>query len=151
MTGLSKAKTQSIRKIEPSVCSVKSTIRKTKTEPNPFTRKVMDAIKNIPRGRVATYRQIAALAGKPHASRGVAWILNSSSKKYGLPWQRVISSKGKIAFKPGTYHFMLQRRLLGLEKVDASRATGEIDMKRFQWKKKARIDRRRRNQPRMFS
>lgn len=125
-------------------------IRKIKTEPNPFTRKVMEAVKKIPRGRVATYQQIAALAGKPHASRAVGWILNSSSEKYGLPWQRVINSKGKIAFKPGTYHFMMQRRLLGLEKVEVSRTSGEIDMKRFQWKKKARTVRRR-NQPRMFS
>lgn len=118
--------------------------------PNPFTQKVMDMIKKIPRGKVATYKQIAALAGKPHASRAVAWILNSSSKKYGLPWQRVINSQGKIAFKPGTHHFLLQRRLLVHEKVEASKATGEVDMKRFQWKKKARI-RRLRNQPHMFS
>jgi len=90
--------------------------------PNTFTEKVIKVIQKIPRGRVATYQQVAGLAGKLHASRGVAWILNSSSKKYKLPWQRVINSKGRISFKPGTHHFMMQKRLLTKEgvKVDAA-------------------------------
>lgn len=39
-----------------------------------FSKKVMTLIKQIPKGRVATYGQIAKLAGKPQGSRGVAWI-----------------------------------------------------------------------------
>jgi methylated-DNA-protein-cysteine methyltransferase-like protein len=117
--------------------------------PNAFTLKVIEVVKKIPRGRVATYQQVAGLAGKTHASRGVAWILNSSSKKYKLPWQRVISSKGKISFKPGTYHFMMQKRLLTREGVKVDGATGEINLRRFQYRKKPKTVRRR-NQPRIF-
>jgi methylated-DNA-protein-cysteine methyltransferase-like protein len=87
-------------------------VAKVPSQPNPFTLKVISVIKNIPRGKVATYQQVAGLAGKAHASRATSWILNSCSKKYKLPWHRVIGSKGKIAFKPQTRNFLLQRRLL---------------------------------------
>ena len=42
-----------------------------------FTAKVLKQIRSIPAGKVATYKQIAELAGKPQGSRGVAWILHS--------------------------------------------------------------------------
>jgi methylated-DNA-protein-cysteine methyltransferase-like protein len=116
-------------------------------DPNPFTLKVIKTIQSIPKGKVATYQQVAGLAGKMHASRAVAWILHSTSKKYKLPWQRVISKQGKIAFKPQTYKFMMQRRLLTDEGVEVNNKTGAIDMARFQYKKHAR---RKPNQPRMF-
>ena len=48
-----------------------------------FTEKVIRRIREIPRGRVATYKQIAELAGKPQGSRGVAWILHSCSRSRG--------------------------------------------------------------------
>ena len=103
--------------------------------PNPFTLKVMEQIKRIPKGKVATYKQIAGLAGKPGASRGVSWILSSCSKKYKLPWQRVISSKGEIAFKWGTYKHRLQKHLLVKEGVSVS-TDGQVDMTRHQWSKR---------------
>lgn len=118
-------------------------------KPTPFTLKVMGVIKKIPRGKVATYQQVAGLAGKPHASRGVAWILNSCAEKYKLPWHRVLSSKGKIAFPPLTHNFLMQKKLLKREGVPAA-DSGAIEMAKFQWKKKARPGRKR-NLPRMFS
>jgi methylated-DNA-protein-cysteine methyltransferase related protein len=121
-----------------------------KAAPNEFTLKVIGVIKKIPRGKVATYQQIAGLAGKPHASRAVAWILNSCAKKYRLPWQRVINSRGRIAFRPMTHNFTMQRFLLRREGVPAQ-DNGMIDISRHQWTKKARPKRRRRNQPHMFS
>jgi methylated-DNA-protein-cysteine methyltransferase-like protein len=50
---------------------------------SPFTRNVRAAIRSIPRGRVATYAQIAALAGNHRAVRGVVWILHSSPRSSG--------------------------------------------------------------------
>jgi len=116
---------------------------------SPFTEKVMAVIHKIPKGKVATYKQIAGLAGKPHGSRGVAWILNSSSKKYKLPWHRVLSSKGRISFKMGTRNYKLQELKLKKERVKFAE-NGDIDMVKFQWKKFARR-KRAKNQPRMFS
>lgn len=120
------------------------------SEPNAFTLKVIKTIQKIPKGKVATYKQVAALAGKEHASRAVSWILNSCSKKYKLPWQRVISSQGRIAFKPATRNFLLQRRILRDEGVEVDLRTGEIDLVRFQYRKRSTV-KHKRNQPRMFS
>lgn len=62
-----------------------------------FTEKVISIIRGIPEGRVMTYGQIAALAGSPRGARQVVRILHSMSKKYRLPWHRVINSKGEIS------------------------------------------------------
>ncbi|MGV9142079.1 MAG: MGMT family protein [Promethearchaeota archaeon] len=64
-----------------------------------FTKEAIKVIKNIPRGKVLTYGQIAKLAGNPRTARQVSWILHSSSRKYRLPWHRVINSKGKVSLK----------------------------------------------------
>src|SRR5699024_3510972 len=71
----------------------------------PFTEKVIQIIKNIPEGNVMTYGQIAASAGNPRAARQVARILHTMSRKYQLPWHRVINAKGQIVVKDdATYH-----------------------------------------------
>ena len=99
----------------------------------PFALAVIKVVKKIPRGQVATYGQIAFLAGKPHAARGVGWILNSCAKKYHLPWQRVINRLGKISFPRDTLEFASQKRLLEAEGVEFISETG-VDLKKFQWK-----------------
>jgi methylated-DNA-protein-cysteine methyltransferase-like protein len=101
----------------------------------PFSQSVIRLIKAIPKGKVATYGQIAALADNPRGSRGVSWILNSSSKAHGLPWQRVMNSKGKISFPWGTKEHVKQKALLMKEGVEVSH-TGVIDLKKYGWKKK---------------
>jgi methylated-DNA-protein-cysteine methyltransferase-like protein len=100
----------------------------------PFTRKAKEVIRAIPRGRVATYGQIAALAGRPGAARGVAWILHSSSDVAGLPWHRVINSRGGISLGRGR-DFEVQRRRLAAEGVVVGRG-GRIDLERFLWEPK---------------
>jgi len=97
----------------------------------PFTHEVKKAIRSIPRGRVATYGQIAALAGREHGARGVAWILHSSSEAAGLPWHRVIGSPGRISLPRGK-GFEEQKRRLVAEGV-AVGPGGRVDLKRFQW------------------
>lgn len=62
-----------------------------------FTRKTIEVIQSIPSGKVMTYGQIAACAGSPRGARQVARILHSMSKKYELPWHRVINSQGGIS------------------------------------------------------
>lgn len=122
---------------------------KEKRSITPFTRKVLASIRRIPRGRVATYGQIAILAGSPQGSRGVSWILHSSSATEKLPWHRVINSQGKISFPRGSSLFIKQRRLLRTEGVEVGPA-GEVDRGRFQWKTK-KPARLRASGPRMFS
>jgi methylated-DNA-protein-cysteine methyltransferase related protein len=97
----------------------------------PFTRQAKEAIRRIPRGRVATYGQIAALAGREGAARGVAWILHSSSETAGLPWHRVIGVRGRISLPRGR-GYEEQKRRLAAEGVVVGRGGG-VDLKRFQW------------------
>ena len=82
---------------------------------SPFHRKVMQVIKSIPRGQVSSYGRIAELAGKHGGARQVAWFLHSSSRKYRLPWHRVVNAQGKISL-PDPHHSQ-QKRLLKREGV----------------------------------
>lgn len=81
-----------------------------------FSQKVKEIIKQIPKGKVATYGQIATYAGNPRASRQVAWVLHSSSRKDSLPWHRVINSKGRISL-PHHGGYELQKALLEKEGI----------------------------------
>lgn len=112
-----------------------------------FSKKVIRFIKKIPKGKVATYGQIAKLAGKPQGSRGVAWILHSCSKSHALPWQRVLNSKAQISFPASSAAYLRQKRLLEKEGVRFDER-GRIDFKKYQWKKKAIA---RKSAPRLFS
>lgn len=101
-------------------------------EQNPFTRRVIDTILAIPSGTVATYGQVAALAGNRRAARQVSRILHSSSRKYGLPWHRVVNREGRISLPPGRGGGR-QRRLLESEGIQPDR-TGRVDLDQFGWR-----------------
>lgn len=96
-----------------------------------FSHEVIGLIAQIPKGKVATYGQIAALAGNPRAARQVAWLLHSASDKYDLPWQRVIGAGGRISLPQGK-GYRLQRKLLQQEGVAVGQ-NGSIDLKAHQW------------------
>ncbi len=81
---------------------------------------------------MATYGQIAHLAGKPWGARQVSWILHSQSEKYRLPWQRVIGADGRISLPPGR-GFAEQRRLLRGEGV-AVDGRGRVDLDVYRWR-----------------
>lgn len=108
-----------------------------KDERTEFTKKVIKYIKAIPEGKVATYSLIANLAGKPQGSRGVGWILHSSSYAHELPWQRVIKSGGKLSFPEMSEPYLRQKRLLELEGVVFT--NGKVDLKKYLWEKKAPV------------
>ena len=99
--------------------------------PSDFTQDVVKIIKNIPSGKVLTYGRIAKLAGNPQAARQVSWLLHSSTKKYNLPWHRVINSLGKISMKSFDDR-EYQKRLLEKEGV-VFRDNYKIDLKNFLW------------------
>ena len=105
-------------------------IDKKKAEPS-FHHKAKQVIKKIPRGKVATYGQIAALAGNPRAARQVVRVLHSCAEKDKLPWHRVINSKGGISLRPGQ-GYELQRAMLRDEGV-ILKDNDLIDLKRHQW------------------
>ncbi|WP_077617189.1 MGMT family protein [Bacillus sinesaloumensis] len=96
----------------------------------PFTENVIQIIKQIPSGKVMTYGQIARLAGSPRGARQVVRILHSLSKKYNLPWFRVVNAKGEIAIRDEEAHVSQSIFLEdeGIEVVD-----GTIDLVKYQY------------------
>lgn len=98
----------------------------------PLSQKIINAIKKIPKGKVATYGQVAAMAGNPQAARQVVRILNIYWEKEKLPWFRVINSQGKISLKPGS-GYELQKSLLENEGVKFG-DNDRIDFKKYGWK-----------------
>ena len=98
---------------------------------DPFSASVRALIAAIPAGKVATYGRIARLAGKAHGARQVSWILHSQSKKYQLPWQRVIGADGRISLPPGRGLFE-QRRRLRQEGVSVD-DRGRVDLRIYLW------------------
>ena len=99
-----------------------------------FSTTVIKIIKQIPMGKVSTYGKIAILAGNPRGARQVSWILHSSSKKYNLPWHRVINSKGIIAMKSidGKYSHKEMLEKEGIEFISEF----EVNLKKFLWQPK---------------
>lgn len=94
---------------------------------SPFTQRVIHLIRHIPKGKVACYGQIAKLAGNPRGTRGVTWILHSSSETHQLPWHRVINSKGLISTGGDTQRILLEAE--GVE-VDEFR----VDLETYLWR-----------------
>jgi methylated-DNA-protein-cysteine methyltransferase-like protein len=82
----------------------------------------------IPRGKVATYGQIATIVSHRGAARTVGWALHGLTKGTDVPWHRVINARGQISLDPGTRQITLLRK----EGVRVN-AQGKIDMKEFQW------------------
>ncbi|MBS4210099.1 MGMT family protein [Bacillus sp. FJAT-50079] len=93
-----------------------------------FTEKIIQTIRDIPIGKVATYGQIARLAGNPRAARQVARVLHSMSAKYELPWHRVINAKGEIVVSDG----YRQKELLEKENISVNEKM-RIQLEKFQW------------------
>jgi methylated-DNA-protein-cysteine methyltransferase-like protein len=100
-------------------------------------RGIYAVIRKIPRGHVATYGQVAELAGLPRAARVVGTALRASTPAQGLPWQRVIGKKsrgrGKISIHDPVGAAM-QRSMLEAEGVTFLGVDSDtIDLERFGW------------------
>jgi len=93
--------------------------------------RIWAAVREIPRGRVATYGQIAALAGMPGAARQVGYALAAlPDGAGGVPWQRVVNAKGEISTRAEPGADDEQRARLEAEGVRFD-ARGRIDLARY--------------------
>jgi methylated-DNA-protein-cysteine methyltransferase related protein len=97
-----------------------------------LSQSIVALIRSIPRGKVATYGQIAALAGNPRAARQVARILHALSEKENLPWHRVINRLGKISL-PMDGTGSIQARLLQKEKITVD-GQGTVNLDKYNWR-----------------
>jgi methylated-DNA-protein-cysteine methyltransferase-like protein len=95
----------------------------------PFFERVYEAVRAIPRGRVATYGQVARLVGVPRGARAVGWALRALDprRERRVPWHRVVGTGGRISLRAGAGP-ALQRRRLQAEGVGFR--GGRVDLRR---------------------
>jgi methylated-DNA-protein-cysteine methyltransferase-like protein len=94
-------------------------------------------VRKVPRGRVATYGQIAELAGLEGHARQVGYALHNLPERSDVPWHRVVNAKGEVSPRSGGDSHELQRLLLEGEGVEFD-LRGRLDLARFQWRPRAR-------------
>ena len=73
---------------------------------------IYDVVRRIPIGKVATYGQIATLAGYPGQARQVGYALNTLPEDLDIPWQRVINAKGQISPRANPIFEEIQQKIL---------------------------------------
>ena len=95
--------------------------------------RIYAVVRNIPRGRVATYGQVAALAGLMGHARQVGYALNSLPHGSDVPWHRVINAKGAISIRSHPDYCKLQRALLEAEGLLFD-SNGRISLEHFGWR-----------------
>lgn len=93
-------------------------------------RVIRDTVRRIPAGSVASYGQVAELAGIARGARLVGRVLGRAGGE-DLPWHRVLRASGRIAFERGSAAYVEQRDRLIAEGVTLS--AGRVDMRRFRW------------------
>jgi methylated-DNA-protein-cysteine methyltransferase-like protein len=101
------------------------------TRQNLYTR-FYEIIHRIPEGKVATYGQVATLAGYPGYARQVGYSLNSIPEDIDVPWHRVINSKGQISIRKGGGYDMIQRLMLEKEGVCFDHKD-RVPLSKYQW------------------
>ena len=89
-------------------------------------------IEKIPKGSVATYGQVAALAGLPGCARLVGRTLSQLTSSSILPWHRVIAASGKISLPADNENFSLQKQRLANEGIKVNKL--RVSLERYSWR-----------------
>lgn len=97
---------------------------------SPSYQAIFAAVARIPRGRVASYGDVAAAAGLPGRARQVGYALHRGGPP-GLPWHRVLRADGRIALPADSTAAMTQRRCL--EEEGITFLGGRVDLDRYRW------------------
>ena len=96
------------------------------------TKRIYEAVKKIPYGRVATYGQIAELAGDKRMARAVGNALHKNDDPDNVPCFRVVNSKGELAGEFVFGGLWEQAKMLEEEGVEVT--GGRVDLDKYQWK-----------------
>lgn len=97
-----------------------------------FKEGVYKIVRQIPKGKVMSYGQVALYAGVPRGARHVGWMLNQSKESDAIPWWRVVNNQGRISIKGFIYSADEQREFLRQEGLKISNDfTFNIEKYRF--------------------
>jgi len=92
--------------------------------------RIYEAVRAIPRGHVATYGQIARMAGIGGQPRLVGYALHALSEEHDVPWHRIINARGRISPRGDSEWETHQRLLLESEGI-SFRTNGTVDLAKF--------------------
>lgn len=95
--------------------------------------RIQEVVVRIPPGRVATYGQVAALAGARGHARQVGYALHALPAGADVPWHRVVNARGEISPRSSSGADAEQRTRLEAEGVEFD-SRGRIDISRFRWR-----------------
>lgn len=98
--------------------------------------RIYDVVRAIPPGRVATYGQVAGLAGLPGQARLVGYAMAALDADSDVPWHRVINARGEISLPAGGHPARAQRALLEFEGVVFE--GGRVALKDYRWRRRPR-------------
>lgn len=101
--------------------------------PSELYRSIYSVVRRIPRGRVATYGQVAELAGIPRHARQVGYALHALDWGSSVPWHRVINARGEVSARRAPGADRVQRQLLEREGVVFD-AAGRVDLPSVRWR-----------------
>jgi len=93
--------------------------------------KIWQVVHQIPRGKVASYGQVARLAELPGYARYVGYVMKNLPAGTKLPWHRVVNSQGRISFPQSSAQY--QRQKSRLEKEGVVFIKGRFSMQRYGW------------------
>ncbi len=96
-----------------------------------YQEKIWQVVSMIPEGKVATYGQVAELAGLPRMARAVGRTLSQLPKDTQLPWFRVINAKGMISFPAESDAYKRQKSLLEADGITLLK--GKVPLKTYRW------------------
>lgn len=94
--------------------------------------RIYEVVRRIPCGKVATYGQVATLAGARGHARQVGYALHDLTEGADEPWHRVVNARGEISLRRSSGAEEDQRSRLESEAVEFD-AAGRIDLSRFRW------------------
>jgi methylated-DNA-protein-cysteine methyltransferase-like protein len=95
-----------------------------------YRERVYSIVRQIPKGKVMTYGQIASIAGEGYTHRTVGYVMHAAGDE--VPWQRVINSQGKCSTGRLTIPLNLQQELLEAEGV-TFKPSGKCDLNEYLW------------------
>ncbi len=97
-------------------------------------RAIYRTVKRIPKGNIATYGQVASLAGIPGAARQVGYALHALKEGSSVPWHRVVNARGAISKRSSGWGAEVDQRLLLEAEGVKFDVAGHIRLARFQWR-----------------
>ncbi len=94
--------------------------------------RIYAAVTRVPEGRVATYGQIARIAGMLGHARQVGYALNALGDDRDVPWHRVLNAQGRVSSRSEPIYERIQREMLEAEGVTFD-ANDSVPLARFRW------------------